>query len=771
MTGTQNHRDVYSITLDENNRVNSTTPVCNQLDAAVKSGRIDIVDKIIKNREYENEFENVNFRNLFEIALQYGQLSVIQYLIENKVVKMDNEDTADMLHALFDNEHPYLSDEEKSNQTVKNIYEYLTRQFKEFLFDMYLKDSLPGLIGGDNKYINVILELKPELIHYQDRDEHGLVYYALRNKLETLADQLLKHGATLSDHDKMTLEQNNIVNDLLIAIQKNNNEDKSQLLKKLIEYSSKHTISRENIHACVKAVIAKNDLASLKALLEIRNAEKIILHFIPKNLEAARLLIEYGVHHDTETAHGNLYSFVSEFGHKMGLGGDVIVDKKSKLSTEGSTDIAALPLLNDALKGYDDTSKLMQNISSAVQFTMLSQLAITSESDKEAEAIRRSLYFERYDHGDPVVLFSGWHSHCIGLSLQYDKSKNTTYISISNRGDGYLDICFNKNAKADQQCQAFTKKTGTIVYAMEGELEKEFFEHFSTGKQRLAYGAAKDSFVDDIMTTLQDAHVIAILPAMPQKYGTCAYVNFKRTIEGYLFTQDMIANNNVELAKKNAYAQYKKFSSHDRDQCCMKLMQLHQKNEEWRPILNQLIYQFILNHHSYKDDAREIHRAQLLFKLLPQELKDNLKLFTDLPKEITTTGLTDLSTTNVAIFFQRKQGQENKIIIKPGERCAAEYFNSQSKLVAKLLELLSPEIKKKIVEITINASPSDSLTIGTLSNSDVKESRQIKADIRKECELKLGEKFIVNVQGYYMFQITNISEIQSLSLNPSNTKK
>lgn len=667
--------------------------------------------------------------SLFDLALLYGDLDAIKCLIKAGVfIRTDDAAIKIYLKKLFA-EYGRIYDidstQNKYDKSVENlvsIYQYLKKTiFKDNstwsnpkMINSLLADIAQGL---ETSPLQALLELNLiDDVNVIDKSGKTVLYYLLNNKnidsdsnSKSVIDDLKKRGAKLSETDNLAFGQEVFAKDFQEAI-----KDKKPMLKDFLAKIShdSQALSPELFIACLNVAISHDDVETVKSMLHSGYSRSINLNLIdhPKSNEMAFIIAadcEKYADFDHESFNDNL----KRYSHRIGLNGVVAAVHESRETTymlEGCRPALSSAILLDALASYPGDK--FQPYQKAAAF-------IHGVSTKNSDP---SLYHRYYTGENATILPGGWHQHCIGIGVKYDSNTDKTYISISNRGGGSIAICATEQTK---ESVSDLKKAGTILYEISGKLPQSFFE-----KMALENNRSSQEFNKALNQELSDAKLIAVLPARPQGHGTCAYVNLKRTIEGFLLI-DAISNNklvNDELLK-DVYRQYKLFSVHDKNQGILRLIDYYKAvtNSPFPdPIeidaINKFAVAIILEHRSNKIELPVLRK---LFAVLPTDLQ--IKLSKLAP------GLSDKVTTSNMTTFTAKGERQREIIIQGNVDAILAHDDTLKKLIEYLK---SNNLTDKIRTIHVQK---DKLTVYTISKvvRDQDVLREVRDDIFKE---KLG---------------------------------
>ena len=177
----------------------------------------------------------------------------------------------------------------------------------------------------------------------------------------------------------------------------------------------------------------------------------------------------------------------------------------------------------NTLNHSSEKTKLIDDIKESLLFWLiLERLPIE---------LRVPLLHMRHLEGKTLLIPSIWRAgpledHVVGIGILYDPKLNKTCVSITNRGAFGLAPCLT-DAIDTQILDESSSLFGTAVYSVERQLNLSFFSDLCS-----PYATTSEEFRIALNEELAQATLHAILPAKPQGYPTCSYVNPKRDIEG-----------------------------------------------------------------------------------------------------------------------------------------------------------------------------------------------------------------------------------------------
>lgn len=601
----------------------------------------------------ENELQNddwnelkYNKRTLMDVALSHGDLDAIHVLVESQRFKDDAATLKKYLKVLFTEfesvrvDHPsedisFSLEHRKSKVNIINIYNYLKEHVGKdspVWSDEHTMNNLVAVAArGKVVTLDALLELG-YVTNVNTPDETGktAAYYLTQKNTDTpLIEELKKRGQEFSAQDVLAQSQNALAKNLMSAIE---NKDREQINSYLTELqSNQSSLTQLQFTNCLYKAIDLDDEATVLALITSECGRQFNLDWkYIANIKSIDMMYTIAYSALTHQSHvendSQFQEEIKRFSHRVGVGGDIKVKSPSQyngyveLKLEGSSAAKSLPALQEALEGYNSTEEF-NPLSNAVRFTRNVYELSTDGIGQHAP----ELFLKHYEQGRPLIVPVGWdgssYGHVIGVGIQYDSKNNKTYLSVSNRGAGGLNIALTEQAKSTFGVQ--TNATGTVVYAMNGLID------FQISTITTRFPGLKEC-ADVLQNILSNMQPVAILPAQEQKYGTCTYVNVKRTIEGLLFIDALCTGQPVDQKTKDeVYLKYKLFSIDDKKQACLHLIhyyKAHTANSNVDPvktnILNELIVQIIHRHHSLKHDAVELNLSRQLYAILPKSYQD-----------------------------------------------------------------------------------------------------------------------------------------------------
>lgn len=708
----------------------------------------------------KQELEEIDLRyqkkkqSLFEMALLYGDLEAIKSLVDAKVSISANEKSIkNYLKKLFvqygalyayDNER---NSNDKSAGNLVQIYRYLQNTVFKNNHDWSNSATINNMLadvanGQEISPLQALVDLGLVTdVNIVDKTGKTALYYLMTkpDNYESLVDFLKTHGAKLSQADELALKQQAFASDFQKAVEEKN----PKLLKEYLDIILKDNqiLTQELFMKCLGVAINKEDIETVKLMLQSHysdamNFQKLGDDERPQSVEMAYAIAvssQKKVDLDSEYFDVNL----KKYAHRIGMEGEITgvsEAQEMKYELEAFHNIQSGAMLLDSLCNYAASNPAFQHFYRAAAFGNVIS-SITNEDDLYASAC-----YQYYVEGNSMLLASGWTSHAVGLGIKYDSNTNKTYLSISNRGGGGLEVCVIENAKKSLES---VPKYGTVVYEMDGQLDKEFFNKMNPlfTDCRLA---TEDDFSKAINQQLKDAKLIAALPAKPQGQGTCSYVNPKRAIEGLLLIDAVCKGEKInQETLDDIYNQYKLFSVHDKKEAIKGLINYYQAvttNPDANPLevdaITKFVEAIILAHHSNKYDHVELESAQKLFMILPEIMKK--KLSAAVPELVAS------KETSKMRMFSQQRNRQREIVIKGNVSYILLYDDS----VKKLIEFLkNNNIAEKVRSISVGQNE-----VTLQISGGRKEKYEVLEVLKDKCDIE-------NVQGKAMFIIKNIDAL------------
>ncbi len=743
--------------------------------------------------------------SLMDYALLWGDFDAVKAIIESEIeIRSDAETIQRYLSKLFI-EYPLINscfgdhiEYDKSSDNLINIYHYLTENIAKnnpawtdtAMMNHFFVEAAKGDVTtvlallslghvGDINTVDktgktalyyltlkgmtlpVVDEQDPLLSDTVDLEDEIQRAAMMSDDFQTITTlliaQLKKEGAEFSSADRKALTQPDFAKNLLQAIMRNDQEVIDRYLRQIHE--DDQLLSQMGFKECLEAAIEKNDVKTVKSLLGSSYASKIKLGELKLAITTSdEMIYALADQHKTVDVSERFEKRLRQAAHRIGISGAISVmthnnppfgNRNKILSFEGDDLIGSRSALHKVLADYSEKNDKFKPIAAAASFACnLAELSpVNIDSDKTA-----LLSHQYYSAGHGMVLVSTWIEHAVGISVKYDEKSDKTYIAVSNRGNGNLQACLTKIAerllKDRPQC-------GTVVYRLDGKLSQSFFDKIPCYDNTIQFASDTD-FNQALNEELKDAKPVAVLPAQPQKHGTCSYVNPKRSIEGLLLIEAICAGKPVDSnTLADAYNQYKLFSVDDKQQAVYDIIALHKsmaQNPDAIPIEIELLHKFmikiIMSHHSTKYNEIELAWAKELYRALPNEHREKLSsVFPELASETYTVK------DKMTLFSQQRDRVRNIKIT--GE---LENIILFSNTLNNLQEYLRRnDLNKDVKEIQVTDSK-----IVIVTQNDQKLKYRLRDDVFQK---ELGAE-ITNVRGEYKFIVNNPDKLRLPTMVP-----
>ena len=677
-----------------------------------------------------------------ELALKCGQVDVVKYLINELKVALPQEK---LLYSLFV-KSPYET--KKNSQTVIEIYKYLIEEGIDVTNPALTETiMLREVKNGNFMAVNALLELKLiSSINCTDIDGHTALFYSMLMKERVTTEQLLQSGASLNGKDKTVLESIALIHNIFLEM-KAKNEDKLVKLRNQLNSTNLNELPAKELESCIFKAIELNDTKTLKLLLPACDPERLSsirysMFGRLNSIESATYIINYFATHGSPLQKGSL----AEYAHRLGLN-----EYESGFSQSHK-------YLLQVLQKYQN----QPNISVDFKTIFESQQQTCLLNETSNPQVVREIINQSYLKGKPLIFAVGWAGHGVGLSVLWDEKLNKTYIVFSNRGEGGIDACLTDKSLLEKNV-----KYGSVVYEVDGKLDKEFFSHFQIGENKQGmFKYSQERFKQDIAICLKGAKILQpFLLATPQKYGTCSYVNSKQLVRGLLNVFNIVRGEPYTKELTDAtYKLYKDFTAFDKNSGCMDLIQYYQteRDVDSKQLLKEsrdFIVKVILSH-SVSSKPDDIERMKMLFAILPMDVQKKLTYI--LPAYITI-GSSIAQTSTLRHFSMFKPTQEGTPLsnsfsfnpIKIGTKSVDDLLESVIQINSLLKFFESKERSgTDIMEIILEKDRS--VRICTMQDRSTKYAIK---DL-------FPENLITNVQGQFEIIINDLDKLTNI-LKPS----
>lgn len=734
-------------------------------EASVVTGRMDLLNPLAPAQllAFENQQQIKRRPSLLQIAFLYGRLEAIQLLLDKGLKIPDQEAFYQCVLAMFVGSSDHTEVDQRTPESLTAIYHFLKQRFPQWCDEpLFNRIFLAGAKEMTERKramgLHTLLQLNLlSDVNVMDETDKSVLYYLIKNGYTELTDQLKQRGATLTAVDESTLQLNAAVPAFLEALTQDDQSAVQSHLQALIQHQT--LLTQDEFRRCLELAIQQNQLATVSALLDLLPAKRFIKNIfaeykeVIKNIQSvalATLLVNYAIENDkNEKIENNLFEATREIGHRIGVSGELSPHEKltRQFTMESSDD------LNEGFQTLQEMTALHSR--RAANFSPLHDdfkwmscvIALNNPS------MIAALCLQRYQSGNMVLFKSGWFGHVVGFAVKYDRDTNKTYLSISNRGQGRLEVCMTEAAK--QMFPAEASKTGTIIYELDGMLPDDFFAQMQKlkGADHLPSPAA---FQEKINHYLKQAKPVAMLPAQPQGHLTCNYVNLKRAIEGALFILALLKGKPPDPKTiADVYQQYKAFSIEDKGEAYDYLTRLYQDIAKVKSaadpdmsVLNRLVVAVLLSHHSLKQDERELDLAKKLYVLLPRDLQQQVAVVLPMVAE----PIAGKYNPEIALFTREKR--LHGAIKITGEM--ADVFASATQK-DNLIHLL------RQLNITADQIPRIHIEKQTIKIFTAPD-KALKEQLREMIQSQLGAD-IANVEGRFEFIIKNPAQL-SLKMTP-----
>lgn len=697
------------------------------------------------------------------LAMEQKNFNAVKSLITKGITFPQNDaEFTSMVKALF------VSNEASSDhKTVKQIFDYLYRipEFKDRLnnLDPDRRDEIfiETVRNGELEVSHLFLDLNTvsnvnhpgedghSALHYLDNVEQALQFEDESDEsmeiVENFRERLIEFGAELNAVDHHSIEQETFRKDMSRAIKKN--QDVSVYFNRLSDNPA--LLNETQFLNVFMYAVEKNSVQAVKLFIENkkfpeidleRNAKSISEEI--KNPEIAKMLIDYASKNNINLVYSNSFEDkLRGISHVVGLSG-TLSSRKVKLGDElrsdyefgGNTLQNGLYEVSQSLQYYAKINSAFMEFADSLKYSSEASF-ITDPATYDA------VMSESNRDGKPVITSAGWKGHAIGMGAIYDEANNKTYLAISNRGLGGLASCMKKEDAAGNKTQS-----GTVIYSLDGKLPESFFSDYGCYQGKVAFQSGND-FSLSLSKKLKDfgATMITTLPASSQSHQTCSYVNPKRVIEGMMFVQELMKNQNMDIDKVKAVCleKYKEFSRKDKAHGIDSLINLYeglknssdQESKQRQTILmNKYISQVFIQRGSL---GIEDNKLRSLYSVLSDDAKAKI------PQRFVPRGLPVKQTAHQEQF--NRMGKN--IQIQGGRKEIEKHDEMLTQLLNHLKD--SGIGREKIKGIIFEG---DHVSIQTAAD------RNIKAEIREYFKKTLGAE-VENIQGQYQFNIKNFNSL------------
>lgn len=665
-----------------------------ELTWAVFNEDIDLIEKLLQDKDYQEALKEIEFYEIHpvNVALANGNLAVAELLLKQSV---------DFNKISF----PII---------LKNDIETIQALIK--LIDKYYGPETVGTLVNREEFKNVLLRqdradvleylapfYKPS---YAMPDGTTMLYHAKPSG--DSYTYLTKIGIEYNHHDKFLIGIKNVTETKDIELL-----NELVLDEKNLAYVTRYHFTGIYFafHDSTPAEQALTELTSQFSPFDfIYLSERVTdkLKSLPglKQLDHANFLYQllvnaFNVKDFKQFCLNHIKQNNSKFfSHALGLSGKI----NNYLDLEGSqfsdTSIFLSYFLESYLEnneGHSTIAKYLQQFVNAFKDTLT--MGYYPNLPFKVEKAKDNL------EAGKLLLISGQSkSHLFGLSL-IKKEEEHYFVCVTNRGRG-------------------TRYSGSQIFAIDEKQAHSIIEKFANPGIYTGIFAKTQIENNDILYNIigQNNKPIMELPANPQKFGTCAFVNPKRFLETGLSLL-ALRDDNQELQRsvQKLYRQYSLFTRQLAIDMLCNYLEENKDNKDLQAIATTYI---LLQHDQTKDNGIEATNGKRLLEYLPTEMQNTLKKIYD---------------------------SDNKIPLKVADL-------NQSHLAISLARLCDlSNVSKNITSIEID---------GNQAIINVIPNREIKTGIRQKFEKPLvgpnsSEEVkleVENISGQYCFKINNISQ-------------